>query len=126
MSSGTVPFNFPPESFMPIGGLITATSIGNTQPMPLTVFFTAPTSGLYGVFGLYHVLSTDGVGTATLTLNVPHQRPQILTPNPVNNDSQLLLSPVWFERGQSATISIGFTGVTGTKYNVYLVVRRLF
>lgn len=124
MSSGTVPFNFPPEASLDIGSLITGTSLQNTAALPPTAFFTAPTTGIYWLNVAVHIVSTNGAGTINLTLQTPGAAP-ITAGQPVTLDFRTG-NFVWLNQGQSASITTTLAGVTGTTYNVYLVARRVF
>ena len=62
LNAGTVPYNFPPESVIPIGGIATGNKLGNTAAFATTVFFTAPTSGYYLLAWAVRIDVTDGAG----------------------------------------------------------------
>ena len=125
MSAGTVPLNFPPENFIPIGALLTGTSLRNTGPIPTSVFFTAPVSGIYGLQIIRHIVSTDGAGTIDVTWKMPYNIAQSVLGKPVTADVNGS-SVGWMNRGDSVTASVALTGVTGTVYDLYICMRRLF
>ena len=121
---GTVPFNFPPEAVQPIGAILGSSSLGNTGPLPTTVFFTAPTAGVYGWNQIVHVVSTDGAGSINATVKTPYSAAQTAG-KPVANDSNNG-TVAWFNKGDQLTISTVTPGLVATVYEVYLAMRRLF
>ena len=59
LNAGTAPFNFPPDSNMPIGAIQVGNKTGNTGAFSSTVFFTAPVGGWYLLGWGVHINSTD-------------------------------------------------------------------
>ena len=126
MGAGTVPFNFPPEATVDIGGeILTGSSLGNTAPLASTVFFTAPTTGLYFVAGLIHITQTDGAGTLTLTLTAPQLAPFTAT-GPVTSDVSIFPHLAFMRQGSQVTCSVSAAGLGATKFNVYMSATRTF
>jgi len=123
---GTVPLNFPPEGTMQIGEILTGVSLGNTGPLASTVFFTAPTQGLYDIVALIHVTQTDGAGTLTITLDKPRISPSRTSTGPVTSDVFVSQGMSLFPRGSQARCTVTATGMGATVFNVFVSVVRTF
>lgn len=125
---GTIPNNFPPDSFLEIGQRITGTALnlpGNV-PFAQTVFFTAPTSGLYEIGGLLRIIQTDGTGTINFLIRTPTNG-TVNDTQPVTEDSFINAGPVWMNQGSVLQGSTTPAGVTAaTIYNLYVTVERVF
>lgn len=138
---GTVPNNFPPDASMEIGQLLTGSALNLTATLPPTVFFTAPTRGLYLVSVALHVVATNNAGTLVATVvtpnagNVLENTPVLLTPAAavvkdllpsVPVDGYMAAIPLWFNQGQTVSVGAVAAGLTGTTYNVFVTAQRVF
>jgi len=125
---GTAPANFPPETYLEIGQILTGTKLGVTAAFPATVFFTAPTTGLYQTALLFHFVSSDGAGTMSVTTSPPHSQPvtsNVGTPA-VNGDASISTRAQWFNAGDSTSLAVSAPGLGATVYNVYYSALRIF
>jgi hypothetical protein len=126
VSTGTIPFNFPPENSMAIGAILTGTSpIMNTQPLPRTTFFTAPVSGIYSINYYYHAVSSDALGTYTLTLYRLYSPALLSSDRPAANEIGNTI-PLWLNRGDRLDMSVDISGMVATQYQLYVCARRVF
>ena len=125
---GTAPANFPPINVLPIGRPIVGNLLGLTASLPATVFFTAPTTGIYQIAFVLRIIASDGLGTLTRTTLYPHSAPLLgATAAPAVNADQIS-SPrtSWMNAGDTAGASVSAAGLGSTTYNVYLTVVRIF
>jgi len=125
---GTVPYNFPPTSVMQIGSTIVGVKLGATASFPATVFFTAPTTGVYNVATYTRFIATDGAGTVQLTLTFPHSvtlTVGLVTPG-MDKDTNVAARTTWMNAGETVTVSCSAVGLGATVYNVYMPVYRIF
>jgi hypothetical protein len=124
---GTVPFNFPPDATMDIGGqILTGTSLNNTGPLLPTVFFTAPTAGVYQCGAMIHITQTDGAGTLTVSMTPPLQIAQTNTNAGAISDVSVGSRGAFFHQGAQLTCSVSAAGLGATTYNVYAFALRVF
>jgi len=124
---GTVPYNFPPQSSMGIGGtILTGVSLGNTGPLATTVFFTAPVRGLYQVVACVVVTQTDGAGAMVLTIGMPPLPNLPTVSTPVTSDIASAPRIGMMEAGAQVTLAVTQTGVVATTFDVYLSATRAF
>jgi hypothetical protein len=94
---------------------------------PVTVF-TAPASGVYSISAQLHLIATNNVGTLTATITPPPSTP------PFNNvpsisagtDGTTRPLPMWLNAGQTVTLTLTATGLTGTTYSIYVTSVRNF
>ena len=125
---GTIPNNFPPESYLEIGQRITGTALNlsGAIALPLTTFFTAPTSGLYEIGGLLRITQTDGAGDINFLIKTPTNG-TVNDTQPVTEDSFINAGPIWMNQGAQLQAQTTPTGTTaGTTYNLYVTVERVF
>jgi hypothetical protein len=125
---GTAPFNFPPESVIPIGGVQTGNKLGNTGAFSSTVFFTAPTSGWYLLSWAVHINSTDAAGSITATVTPPNSVaiPGVQAAPATPSDGKGPACPCYMAGNQTVTVAVAVSGLTGTNFDVYLFAQRLF
>lgn len=128
---GTAANIFPPVAKMDIGiPIITGNIQGNTGPLRTTVFFTAPTTGLYELAALLHVTQTDGAGTFTLNMDAPRQPsgavPDTSITGPVTSDLALNPRLAYCAQGTQITCSVQESGTGATTYNVFLAAARTY
>jgi hypothetical protein len=125
---GTVPNNFPPESVIPIGGIITGNKLGNTGAFSTTTFFTAPTPGFYRLSWAVKINTTDNAGTITLTVTPPHSVaiPGVQAAPATPSDGKGPAAPYWMNGGDTVTAAAAVSGLTGTNFDVYVFAERLF
>lgn len=125
---GTVPYNFPPEQTMQIGEFLTASFLGKTGPFPPTVFFTAPTTGLYQFAVLLHFIASDGAGTMVINFKPPHTNgfnTAAIVPA-VDKDNSINSRGTWMNAGDVFTIGVTTTGFGATTFNLYFSTLRIF
>ncbi len=127
-TAGTVPYNFPAESVIPIGGIQVANKLGNTAAFTTTVFFTAPTAGWYLLSWGIHINSTDAAGTLTATFTPPHSVaiPGVQAAPATPSDGKGPAAPYYMAGGETVTGAVAVSGLTGTNFDAYLFVQRLF
>ena len=141
---GTAPGNFPPESQLQIGQVVVGNKLGLTAAMPITTFFTAPISGLYLVAMALQVVQTNGAGSVAATLTTPHAGTiaqgvapaapgdaqtaieQDLSTGSGGVDGYSAAVPLWMNFGDTIRVTTTVSGLTGTTYNVFVSVLRMF
>lgn len=125
---GTAPFNFPPESNIPVGQIATGNKTGNTGAFSSTVFFTAPTAGFYLLSWAVKINSTDAAGSITVTVTPPHSVaiPGVQAAPATPSDGKGPAVPCWMAGGETVAIAAAVAGLTGTNFDVYLFAQRLF
>lgn len=127
--AGTSPTNFPPESFLPVAsGVIVGNKLGQTGAFATSVMFTAPTDGLYLIGWAVRIRVTDNAGTITATVTPPNSvaipgvQPAPATPS----DGKGPAAPYWMNAGQTVTMAVAVSGLTGTTFDCYVSGIRLF
>lgn len=125
---GTVPNNFPAETVIPVGGIQTANKLGNTGAFSSTIFFTAPTPGMYMLSWAVRINSTDAAGSITLTVTPPHSVaiPGVQAAPATPSDGKGPAAPYWMAGGETVTASCAVSGLTGTNFDVFVFAQRLF
>jgi hypothetical protein len=139
--AGTAPANFPPENVVPVGGVITGNKLGLTAALGSTVFFTAPTAGLYLIAAYMQITATNNAGTITTTVLTPAAG-NITEPTQdgvskivavlkdaapaTPTDGFMAGVPLWMNAGQTINASTAVSGLTGTTYNIFVSALRLF
>lgn len=126
--AGTSPSNFPPESFLPVGGVITGNKLAQTGAFATSVMFTAPTDGLYLIGWAIRIRVTDAAGSITATVTPPNSvaipgvQPAPATPS----DGKGPAAPYWMNAGQTVTMAVAVSGLTGTTFDCYVSGIKLF
>lgn len=125
---GTAPANFPPLRVLPIGRSIVGNLLGLTAGIPNTVFFTAPTTGIYHIGSYLRIIATDGAGTLQRTQTYPHSSPLAsgAVAPAINADQVSSPRTSWMIAGDTYQISVAAAGLGATTYNLYATVLRLF
>lgn len=126
--AGTAPANFPPESFLPIGQVITGNKLGNTGAFATTIMFTAPTDGLYLIGWAVRIRVTDAAGSITATVTPPNSVaiPGVQAAPATPSDGKGPAAPYWMNAGQTVTMAVAVSGLTGTTFDCYVSAIRLF
>jgi hypothetical protein len=133
--------NFPP-GVPPIGYAETFSLTGQTAALSTKTFYTAPVSGLYLLAMCCNIVTTNKAGSIALTLGTPHagniaiatqagsgsitaieQDPALGGSTAVDGYSAAV--PCWMNAGDTATIAAAVSGLTGTTFNLFLMVQRL-
>lgn len=140
---GTTPTNFPPESALQIGQIITGNALSLTASLAATVFFTAPTTGLYLVAMALRIVATNNAGTLAATMTTPHAGnvaqaltgsagaavtaiEKDLSTTATATDGYAAAIPLWMNAGDQIEVATTATGLTGTTYDVFVSAQRLF
>jgi hypothetical protein len=125
--AGTAPFNFPPESVIPVGGIQVGNKLGNTAAFGTTTFFTAPTSGWYALGWGVHINSTDAAGSITMTVTPPNSVaiPGVQAAPATPSDGKGPMAPYYMAAGSVVTAAAAVSGLTGTNFDVYVFAQRL-
>jgi hypothetical protein len=103
--------------------------LNQSSSLSATVVFTAPTAGLYLFVGTAHIVSTNNLGTFTLTFSASPATLPIANTNPVltsspATDGYAATRGYYMTAGQ--TISVATTlAATVTTYNIYANFIRL-
>jgi hypothetical protein len=140
--------NFP-SGVPPIGTVEAFGRTGLIATLAAATFYTAQVSGLYMIGMACHITATDGTGTITLTMKLPHAVPIIagvspaaptdtITPPAIEQDPALSATPAdvfdgfcaavpaWLNAGDVVTLAAATSSLTGaTFFNLYLTVQRL-
>jgi len=126
--AGTVPVNFPPDAVLPVGGIMVLNKLSNTAAFTTTIFFTAPTTGWYLLAWGIRINSTDAAGTLTATFTPPHSVaiPGVQAAPATPSDGKGPAAPYYMAGGETVTGAVAVSGLTGTNYDAYLFVQRLF
>lgn len=127
LNAGTAPFNFPPESVLPVGQTQAGNKTGNTGAFSSTVFFTAPTSGWYELGWAVHIQSTDNAGTITATVTPPHSVaiPGVQAAPATPSDGKGPSAPYYMAGGETVTVAVAVGSLTGTTFDVWVFATRL-
>jgi hypothetical protein len=109
--------------------LATSSSILNlTGALTPTVMYTAPANGFYAIFFNAHVVTTNNVGTVTVTYTIPGfttANTSFTVPVSGGPDFVGAVRSLYMSAGTTITASSVAAGLTGTTYNIYLSVIRL-
>jgi hypothetical protein len=126
-NAGTAPFNFPPESVIPVGGIQVGNKLQNTAAFTTTPFFTAPTGGWYALGWGVHINSTDAAGSITLTVTPPNSVaiPGVQAAPATPSDGKGPMAPYYMAAGSVVTAAAAVSGLTGTNFDVYVFAQRL-
>lgn len=123
-NAGTAPFNFPPDTVLPVGGVIAGNKLALTAGFTTTVFFTAPTAGYYALGWNLHINVTDAAGTLTATVlppagsvAIPGVQANLATPA----DGHGPLAAYYMAAGATVTAAVaaGSLGVTNYDFTVF-------
>lgn len=127
-NAGTAPANFPPESLLIVGAIQGGNKLGNTGAFGTTTFFTAPTSGWYGLGWGIHINSTDAAGTITATVTPPNSVaiPGVQAAPATPSDGKGPMAPYYMAAGSVVTMAVAVSGLTGTNFDAYVFAQRLF
>jgi hypothetical protein len=110
-----------PTSFLPALGYTRAVS-GLNLSLPSLAVFTCQIPGVYVVSGLCHLLSTNGVGTLTMSIAFPHLNTVastvVLTAG--GQDGTFGTRMVWMNAGDAVSFFTTATGLTGTSYQCFV------
>ena len=128
LNAGTAPYNFPPDSSMPIGAIQVGNKTGNTGAFTTTVFFTAPISGYYALGWAVHINSTDNAGSLTATVTPPNSVaiPGVQAAPATPSDGKGPFAAYYMAAGSTVTMAVAVSGLTGTNFDCYVVAQRLF
>lgn len=127
LTAGTAPANFPPDPSMPVGTVQAGNKLGNTGAFGSTVFFTAPISGMYQLSWATRITQTDAAGTITTTVTPPHSVsiPGVAAAPATPSDGKGPAAPYWMAAGETVTVTVTVTGLTGTTFDVWVFALRL-
>jgi hypothetical protein len=135
--------NFPP-GVPPIGATETFSLAGLSAAVTTTGMYNSQVNGLYLVSMGCHIVSTNKAGSIALTLGTPHagaitqgvapaapgdaqvaieQDPALGGSSAIDGFSAAI--PVWMNVGDVISIAAAVSGLTGTVFNLFVVVTRV-